>query len=109
MQDMLKKVQHQMRTYTKAYNQGLTTKRKRIEHDKSRRDHLQQEISTADEELKRLEKKIKTDKTALRALDRRIRDSDRDQNQLIQSFGQYAKQFNKTIKEIEPRSSNSAC
>jgi len=103
MQDMLDQIQNQMRQYLKAYKQGVSTKRKRIESDKSRREHLQQEIDSAEHDMKRLEKKLKTDRQSLRALDRRIRDEDRDHAQLVQNFGQYATKFSKTFSEKEQK------
>lgn len=101
MQDMLKQVQQHMRQYLKAYRHGVATKRKRLDSDRGRRDHLQQEVETAQHEMKRLEKKLKTDQASLRALDRRIRDSDRDHTRMVQTFGQYASQFSKTIGAAE--------
>lgn len=103
MKEMIQRVNKEMSEYLQTYNRDLIKKRKRLELDKGRKDHIRAEIRSLDQELVSIQDKLSKKRKRLSDINRNIVDGENECKQHIGEFGQFAQQFTSCLKHTASR------
>lgn len=98
MQDMIQRVNKEMSEYLHVYNRDLMKKRKRLDLDRGRKEHIKAEIRSLDQELTSIQEKLSKKRKRLSDINRNIVDGENECKVHIGEFGSFAQQFTTCLK-----------